>query len=1138
MKIVLLEERRGQQPAERAFDLETLKVGRDPSICQVVFDQTEWPMVSRQHAEFRLRQGRCQIVDTNSSFGTFLNGNRVTEPTPVEAGAQVQFGAGGPILRVVEIGRGPSASATPAQVAGHSEMETRRDPVTTLDQEAITAQTPVAPTPTPPPQKRVTPPAPTPKPVPAQTPQQPQQPRQPQSPARTPTPARTPAPAPAGSHPVAPAQVALVELVHEGTGNIERIPLAKEIMRLGRDPEMDVALDAASAVVSRRHAEIHRQPQGQQYVLFDLGSFNGTLVNEQRITQPVPLFDGDRLQLGMGGPILRFIDPAHPAPAGAHHAGQRVVSGVGEPAVISGIRPVTGPIAEVAGMSTVVFKPGTDSLKPQTVGPGGAPSQLLMQRLFEGRPALTIGRAPDNDIKLDGLQISNHHARVLNTGGQMAIEDVGSTNGVYVNGERVSGRRALQNREIVQIGPFMLQADAQHGVSVFDARSKTRIDAIDITKIVTNRSGGGKIKLLDDVDLTINPNEFVGLLGPSGAGKSTLMDSLNGMRPASSGHVLINNLDLYQHLDSLKHSIGYVPQDDIIHRELTVYRTLYYVARLRLSRDVSTQEIDQIVNEVMDVTGLAERRDVPVGQLSGGQRKRVSIAVELITKPSVIFLDEPTSGLDPATEEKIMKLFRQIAESGRTVILTTHAMENVRLFDKIVVMMRGKLVFYGSPKEALAHLKADSFKDLYDKLEGPIDEQISKLPPLPPAATREQQQAFKHRKEEISEAVAEEWKHRFQQTEIYQRNIVRPLSGMKRDAQAVAPVKRRPTVTDSVRQWGTLARRYIEVLGRDKFNLLILFGQAPIIALLTYLVVGEHATRDFPFFMVSLVAIWFGTSVSAREIIRERAVYNRERMVNLGLLPYVASKLFVLSLIVGLQCVLLFGTLKLFDFAGLMKLPGVLFGIPQLLLMILTGIVGIGLGLFISAIVKTGEMATSLVPLILIPQILFSGLVGVPSGVSKVVGLAMPATWAFDEMKQLSQLDTVSEEGSDENGPNHGRGLKKHTEDLNDQNLEKARKDVENYKNDAEESQKDFEQKMNDYVRNAPANPALEKPTAPSAPPAPKVPEAVKVPEDLSNYVEFLHPWGHVLLDPLVLLLMFFGLIIAAIMALRAQDIG
>jgi ABC-type multidrug transport system ATPase subunit len=245
------------------------------------------------------------------------------------------------------------------------------------------------------------------------------------------------------------------------------------------------------------------------------------------------------------------------------------------------------------------------------------------------------------------------------------------------------------------------------------------------------------------------------------------MDSLNGMRPASSGQVLINNLDLYRHLDSLKQSIGYVPQDDIIHRELTVYRTLYYVARLRLSSDVSRREIDQIVNEVMDVTGLSERRDVPISQLSGGQRKRVSIAVELITKPSVIFLDEPTSGLDPATEEKIMKLFRQIAESGRTVILTTHAMENVKLFDKIVVLMRGKLVFYGAPQEALAHVKADSFKDLYDKLEGPVDQQLAALPPLPPNASKAQAGERKRQREQISEQVAEDWKKKFQQTEQY-----------------------------------------------------------------------------------------------------------------------------------------------------------------------------------------------------------------------------------------------------------------------------------------------------------------------------------------------------------------------------------
>ena len=1208
MRIVLVEERDGQQRQERIYDHPTVKVGRDPAECNLVFNQAEWPMVSRRHAEFRFKNGRCLLVDTNSSFGTFLNGRRIAEPVELQPGARVQFGAGGPVMIVARI-----EVPQPQPPANLAEMETRRDlPEAAGPNDATKPRAPeqrpqAAPQPPmgqpqppqmqqpQPPQRPVAPPQqpfaqppygqppyappqgqppfvqPPPQQRPVQqpfiqpqgVPQQPQAQRPPMPPqqpmaqppvAAPPPPVRPPSPPappaqtpPAAKPPAAPAQPATIELVRSETGKLERIQLTKDVTRLGRDPGMEVAIEAAAAVVSRRHAEI--QLRNGQYMLVDLGSFNGTLINEQRITSPTPLYNGDRIQLGMGGPELKFIDPSHPAPAGAHNTGQRSVavqSGAHAQAPIPIPVPPSGPFAEGARAQTMVIKAGSGSLH-QAPATGGAQPQLLMQVMFDGKPQLSVGRAPDNDIHLDGLQISNHHARLLNMNGSVLVEDAGSTNGVYINGARITGRRPIQTRDIVQIGPFVLQADAQRGIAVFDTRSKTRIDVIDITKVVPNRSGGGMIKLLDDVDLTIQPNEFVGLLGPSGAGKSTLMDSLNGMRPATSGRVLINNLDLYQHLDSIKQSIGYVPQDDIIHRELTVYRTLYYVARLRLSRDVSTQEIDQIINEVMDVTGLSERRDVPVSQLSGGQRKRVSIAVELITKPSVIFLDEPTSGLDPATEEKIMKLFRQIAESGRTVILTTHAMENVRLFDKIVVMMRGKLVWYGEPKEALEHVGASSFKDLYDKLEDPVEERISKLPPLPPNATKEQKLGFKLQKEQIAEQVAEEWKKRFQKTPQYQRNIVQPLAGLKGQPAAPPVTARRPTVTDSLRQWATLARRYMEVLSRDKFNLLILFGQAPIIGFLTYLVVGSNQPRDFPYFMLALVAIWFGTSVSAREIIRERPVYNRERMVNLGLLPYVGSKLLVLSIIVGLQCVLLFGTLKLFHYMGLpgWKLPpdSPSESLAQLLTMILTGMVGIGLGLFVSAVVKTSEMATSLVPLILIPQILFSGLVGVPQGVSKVIGVAMPATWSFDEMKRLSKLDTVSEEGSDPLGPNQGRGLKKSIEAKNDENIEQSKTDIKNYKKEAEDNSEKFRKDMDKYqddlqasMRGAGSQP--KKPEMPKLKPAPEPKEAVKQPEDLSSYVDFLHPWGGRLSDALILLAMFFGLLGTTLIALRSQDIG
>jgi ABC-type multidrug transport system ATPase subunit/pSer/pThr/pTyr-binding forkhead associated (FHA) protein len=860
-------------------------------------------------------------------------------------------------------------------------------------------------------------------------------------------------------------------------------------VRVGRDPAAcQLVYDQREwAVVSRRHAEF--RDEGTRVLLADLNSTGGTLLDGLPVLSPAEVRAGSRVQFGQGGPVVVVT---------RLEAGDGDSNGHGAPA-----------------------------------GRGGqdAPVRSLP---FGAGHVLTVGRAEGNDLRLDGLLISNRHARFRSAGGVVTVEDLDSTNGVYVNGARVAGRRALAAGDVVQIGPFVLRADAARGVEVFDARSKTRIDVAAVTKDVPGRAGG-VVRLLDGVELTILPNEFVGLLGPSGAGKSTLMDAMNGMRPATAGRVLYNGLDLYGHLDSLKQSIGYVPQDDIIHRELTVHRTLHYVARLRLSSDVSAEEMERIVAEVLDVTGLAERRDVPVSQLSGGQRKRVSIAVELITQPSVIFLDEPTSGLDPATEEKVMRLFRQIAESGRTVVLTTHAMENVRLFDKVVVLMRGRLVFYGAPAEALAHVGAESFKDLYDRLEAPVAERLARAGP-------------EVSKDRIAEEVAEEWKRKFELTEEHRRNVALPAAerGAAVEKVAAAAAGRRAGVADGLRQWATLAARYREVLGRDRFNLLILFGQAPVIALLTYLVVGAKSPRDFPFFMLALVAVWFGTSVAAREIIRERAVYDRERMVNLGLLPYVGSKLAVLSAVVAAQCLLLFGTLKLLDLAGPATLPGALLGLPQLGLMALTGVVGVALGLLVSAVVKTSEMATSLVPLLLIPQILFSGLVGVPQGVAKYVGAAMPATWAFDGMKRLSGLDVLrgEEEGAQGPGRDEGRGLYKRVERENEQNIAAARREIEAFRADAERDAEEFGRAMETYFaesvkyQRGERETSPRKPRAPAQGPAPEVAEARKAPDDLSGFVDFLHPWGSAPVNALVLLLMFFGLTAAAVLALRSQDIA
>src|SRR6185436_18980457 len=356
-------------------------------------------------------------------------------------------------------------------------------------------------------------------------------------------------------------------------GVVQRFEIVRDISSIGRDTTMDIRIAAAAGLVSRRHAVIKRREN--RFELIDQDSFNGTLLNGERIVATTLLSDGDRIQLGRGGPVLNFRDPANPA---ARRPDRESV-----PATMM------APVQPRSAQSTPAAR-SLDQRVPSTTG------QTPLVHAFEGNAPLTIGRATDINVRLDGLQISNYHARVSKSNGAVFIEDTGSTNGVYVNGNRIKSKVQISASDTIQIGPFLLLVDPEQGVAVLDTRSKTRIDAIDITKIVPNRAGGGTIKLLDDVDLTIQPNEFVGLFGPSGEGKSTLMDALNGMRPANNGLVLINSQDLYEHLDSLKQSIGYVPQDDIIHRELTVYRTLYYVARLRLSSDVSPQEIDQIIN--------------------------------------------------------------------------------------------------------------------------------------------------------------------------------------------------------------------------------------------------------------------------------------------------------------------------------------------------------------------------------------------------------------------------------------------------------------------------------------------------------------------------------------------------------------
>jgi ABC-type multidrug transport system ATPase subunit len=726
-----------------------------------------------------------------------------------------------------------------------------------------------------------------------------------------------------------------------------------KVARIGAAPTNDVTFAPADAAhVASVHAKVILD--GGRYWIHDNEDEYGTFRNGERV-QRAALEAGDELRFGDLGPVVRF-EPGEPEPAAspAAPAGARPQSDDPLGALLAAPPPSTSASARWAGDASTVRGSLADILGPET----------LPFRRGELRPlasaALTIGRARACDLILDHPQVSALHARIVREGdGRHAIVDETSLNGTFVGPERVSGRRPLAPNDPIHVGPFLLLYTGD-AVAVHDERQETEVVAAHVGRIV---SGGGP-RLLDDVSLRIPPGELVGLIGPSGAGKSTLLGTLNGLRPATEGRVLVNGLDLYECYELLKSNIGFVPQDDIVHVELTPGRTLEYVSLLRLPADTSGDERARRIGEVLSLLELADRKDIQVARLSGGQRKRVSIGVELLTEPSLIFLDEPTAGLDPALEAKMMVLFKELARQGKTVVVTTHLMESVDLFDKLVVLVRGKLAFYGTPAEARAHFGIPDMRDLYAKL---------------------------------ATATPAEWAARYIGTPAHARHVgavAETAAGDDRPAAFRAALRRSRAagswIKAPLRQLAILTRRYLEILLRDRKNTLLLLLQAPIVGAFVALAMDSPS---FILFMLALSAIWFGTNNAAKEIVKELPIYRRERRVNLGLAPYVLSKVAVLAGLAVIQCFLLLAVVVIFR-----PLPGSLAGIYGALL--LSALAGALCGLAISALADTTDKATGLVPMVLIPQVLFAGLFTELTGVTGAVGMVMPARWSYDLLKR------------------------------------------------------------------------------------------------------------------------------------------
>ncbi|MDG2992080.1 FHA domain-containing protein [Candidatus Synechococcus calcipolaris G9] len=569
------------------------------------------------------------------------------------------------------------------------------------------------------------------------------------------------------------------------------------------------------------------------------------------------------------------------------------------------------------------------------------------------RRCLTLGRDPANDTVLDHPVVSRFHAQVELVEGQWQLQDLDAANGTYLNNRRVHKDKplAIYGGDVIRIGPYSLVFSPDETIVPHNDSGNLRLDAIHLSKVTPKGA-----RLLQDISLSILPREFVAIVGGSGAGKSTLLDALNGFRPATGGTVLVNGYDLYRNFNAYRTQIGYVPQDDIIHPELTVAQALDYAAQLRLPADTSLQERQKQVNKVLDDLALIPRRHVPVKSLSGGQRKRVSIGVELLTRPSLFFLDEATSGLDPGTETQMMQLLRKLADQGRTVLLITHATKNVMMCDLVVFLARGGyLAYFGPPDQALPYFGVQDFDEIYLKIE--------------------------------DEPNAEKWQHRYGQSRLYQDYVGDRQRPLEIDTQASRQIneKRQPppipnTGISGWRQWLILTQRNLSILTQDRAAMILMLLLAPVLGLLDFVLwkpnildadQGDAGQAFTMAFVAVLIAVMVGSLTTMREIVKETEIYRRERMVGLQIWPYIFSKLGP-SFCLALYQAAVFLGLKLLA-VRLETPPEAIAGL--FFTLFLTTFGGMIMGLLVSALSPTQTVAPLLAILFLVPQITFAGAI-------------------------------------------------------------------------------------------------------------------------------------------------------------------
>ncbi|MFF5129461.1 FHA domain-containing protein [Streptomyces syringium] len=718
------------------------------------------------------------------------------------------------------------------------------------------------------------------------------------------------------------------ELVVEADGG-SQVMSPTRTYHVGRDPLSDIVLHDLR--VSWHHAVL--RPVGDHWTLEDSDSTNGTYTEGHRV----------RTEDVGPGSVIRFGNPDD------------------------------GPAALLKGVAHAAGRPSSVSL-PSATGTFRSPTSVhpLPSR------TVRIGRGADNDFVVDDLVVSRRHAELRATAdGGHEIVDLGSHNGTYLNGRPVR-RAPVAHGDIVGIGhsAFCLVGDE---LQEFVDTGEISLDVQDLLVQVDK----GRKTLLEDVSFPVGEKSLLAVVGPSGAGKSTLLNALTGQRPADRGTVVYDGRDLYRDYAELRARIGLVPQDDILHAQLTVRRALGYAAELRFPGDTAQAERQARVDEVIGELGLQQRADQPIHSLSGGQRKRVSVALELLTKPSLLFLDEPTSGLDPGMDRSVMHMLRTLADDGRTVIVVTHSVLSLDVCDRLLVLAPGgRIAFYGPPDETL---------DFFGYAQWP--------------------EAF----EAFEAEAGRDWAGQFRASSHYRQYIAAATEQPRLDgAHAPEEAPKPPKAQSWGAQLRTLVRRYAAALTADRTFLAIMIALPFVMGAMARALAGSKLTQDSAMnalLILCVGGVLTGAANAVRELVKERVIYQRERAVGLSRSAYLMSKVVVLGLITVVQAVVL----TLVALFGVdINAPGgkgVFFPplIEIALAVALLSFTAMMLGLVVSALVRKEEVTMPLLVLLAIVQVVFCGallkLAGVP-GLEQLAWL-VPSRWALGAMAGTVGLERI-----------------------------------------------------------------------------------------------------------------------------------